>query len=169
MCPKTSSEFRVASHEPEHESSRFATGRPPPRRAQRGFSLVTAVFLITVLAVLGAFMVSVGGFQQKSSQLDIQGARAYQAARAGVEWGAYQSLRNGACAGSTTLTFPAGTTLAAFSTTVTCNRYTPTELNATVTMDQITATACNDVPPCPNAAPTVADYLERQITITVGQ
>jgi MSHA biogenesis protein MshP len=167
MCPKTSSEFRIASHGPECESPRSATGRPPLCRAQRGFSLVTAVFLITVLALLGAFMVSVGGFQQKSSQLDIQGVRAYQAARAGVEWGAYQSLRNNACAG-TTLTF-IGTTLEGFNTTVTCFRTTPTELNTTVTMDQITATACNDVPPCPNAAPTVADYLERQITITVGQ
>ncbi len=172
MCPKTSSEFRVASHGPECESPRFAAGRPPPRRAQRGFSLVTAVFLITVLAVLGAFMVSVGGFQQKSSQLDIQGARAYQAARAGIEWGAYQVLQGAnvppaLCFVPNNLTF-VGTTLAGFTTTVTCTRNQPTELNTTVTMDQITATACNN-PPCPNAAPAIADYLERQITITVGQ
>lgn len=133
---------------------------------QRGMGIVTAVFLITVLALLGAFVVSVSGFQQKSSQLDIQGARAYQVARAGVEWGAYQSLRNNSCAG-TTLTFP-GTTLAGFTTTVTCSRTSHTELTTTVTMDQITATACNS-PPCPNPAPAIADYLERQITITVGQ
>jgi MSHA biogenesis protein MshP len=130
-------------------------------------SMITAVFLITVLALLGAFVVSVSGFQQKSSQLDIQGVRAYQAARAGVEWGAYQSLRNNACAASVTLTFP-GTTLAGFTTSVSCTRTTHAELTSTISMDRITATACND-PPCPNAAPSVADYLERQISVTVGQ
>jgi hypothetical protein len=28
--------------------------------------------------------------------------------------------------------------------------------------------ACNQTP-CPNAAPTSADYIERQITTTIGQ
>jgi hypothetical protein len=84
-----------------------------------------------------------------------------------VEWGAYQSLRNNSCAASATLTFP-GTTLAGFTTTITCNRTAHSELTTTVNMDRITATACND-PPCPNSTPGVADYLERQISVTVGQ
>jgi MSHA biogenesis protein MshP len=139
---------------------------------QRGVTIVTAIFLVTVLAMLGAFLVSVAGFQQKSSQLDIQGVRAYQAARAGIEWGAFQVLQGGnvppaACFGATNLTF-AGTSLGGFTTTVTCTRTTHTELVTTVTMDQITAVACND-PPCPNAAPVIADYIERQISSTIGQ
>lgn len=141
---------------------------------QRGFSLPTAIFLLVILAMLGAFVVSVTGFQQKSSQLDLQGARALQAARAGVEWGAYQVLRGAnvppvvpGCFAATNLTF-AGTSMSGFTTTVTCTRTTHSELTATVYMDQITAVACNQTP-CPNAAPTSADYIERQITTMIGQ
>ena len=141
---------------------------------QRGFSLPTAIFLLVILAMLGAFVVSVTGFQQKSSQLDLQGARALQAARAGVEWGAFQVLRGAnvppgvpGCFAATNLTF-AGTSMSGFTTTVTCTRTTHSELTATVYMDQITAVACNQTP-CPNAAPTSADYIERQITTTIGQ
>lgn len=141
---------------------------------QRGFSLPTAIFLLVILAMLGAFVVSVTGFQQKASQLDIQGSRALQAARAGVEWGAYQVLRGSnvppgvpGCFAATNLTF-AGTTMSGFTTTVTCTRTTHSELTSTVYMDQITAVACNQTP-CPNTAPTSADYIERQITTTIGQ
>ena len=60
--------------------------------AQRmqGFAIVTAIFILVVLAALGAFIVSISTNQQTSAALDIQGVRAYQAARAGVEWGVYQ-------------------------------------------------------------------------------
>lgn len=139
---------------------------------QRGVTLVTAIFLVTVLAMLGAFVVSVAGFQQKSSQLDIQGARATQAARAGIEWGAYQVLRGAnvppaGCFAATNLTF-AGTSMSGFTTTVSCNRTSHTELVTTFTTDQIVAVACN-APPCPNPAPAIADYIERQISTIVGQ
>lgn len=72
-------------------------------RAQRGFALVTAIFLLVVLATLGAAMLTFSSAQHVGSALDVQGARAYQAARAGIEWGAYQALRNSSCAGSTTV------------------------------------------------------------------
>lgn len=161
MCPDLS---RIG------ERTHGRRGAAAPK--QRGVTIVTAIFLVTVLAMLGAFLVSVAGFQQKSSQLDIQGSRAYQAARAGIEWGAYQVLQGGsvppaACFGNTNLTF-AGTSLNGFTTTVSCTRTTHTELLTTVTLDQITAVACN-APPCPNAAPGIADYIERQISTTVGQ
>lgn len=53
---------------------------------QRGFAIVAAVFLLVVLAALGAFMVTVSNGQHLSSAQDIQGSRAYWAARAGLEW-----------------------------------------------------------------------------------
>src|SRR5512135_2438392 len=59
---------------------------------QAGFTIVTALFLLVVLAALGAFMVSIATTQHVESALDLQGARGYQAARAGIEWGAYQVL-----------------------------------------------------------------------------
>ena len=65
---------------------------------QSGFSLITAIFLLVILASLSAFIVTVSGVQQTSSALDVQGSRAYQAAHAGIEWASYQVLING-CAG----------------------------------------------------------------------
>lgn len=56
---------------------------------QKGFSLVTAIFLLVVLAFLGAMMTSFFGSQQQGLAVDVLGSRAYQAARAGIEWGAY--------------------------------------------------------------------------------
>ena len=89
---------------------------------------------------------------------------AYQAARAGIEWGVYQALRTPPCAAAT-LNFP-GTTLSSFTTTVTCTPTVASEGGAPVTITEITATAC-DAPPCPNAAPG-AQYVERRLTIIVS-
>lgn len=54
---------------------------------QAGFAAIAAVFLVVVLAALGAFMVSFSNTQHLTSAQDIQGSRAYWAARAGLEWG----------------------------------------------------------------------------------
>ncbi|MCO5098027.1 MAG: hypothetical protein M9884_11245 [Rhodocyclaceae bacterium] len=62
---------------------------------QRGFSIVTAIFLIVILAALGAFAVSMFRVQQTTAAYDELGARGYQAAQAGIEWGAWQALRTG--------------------------------------------------------------------------
>jgi MSHA biogenesis protein MshP len=58
-------------------------------RIQRGFSLVSAIFLLVVLAALGAAMVTFSTTQNQSMVMDVMGARAYQAANAGIEWAAY--------------------------------------------------------------------------------
>jgi MSHA biogenesis protein MshP len=57
-----------------------------------GFALPSAIFLLVVLAGLAAFMLSVFTTSQSAQTLDLNGARAFQAARAGLEWGAYQVL-----------------------------------------------------------------------------
>jgi MSHA biogenesis protein MshP len=112
--------------------------------------MVSAIFLIVILAGLGVAMVNVATVHQTSSALDVQGARAYQAARAGIEWGLYQQLRNGAaCTGaSSTFQLPAGTTLSGFRVTVTCVLTAGPAVAVTVpplVLDRkvITATACN--------------------------
>ena len=136
-----------------------------------GFALPTAIFLMVILAALGVFIARVSLIQTSSSALDALGSGAYQAARAGVEWGAFNSLRNTTCAASTPLAF-AGTALAPFTTTVTCASTAIDELGVAGAIDQITSTACNEPaagPVCPNPAPTIANYAERRITVTVGR
>jgi MSHA biogenesis protein MshP len=157
-------------------------------RRQRGFSIVTAIFLLVVLSLLGAFIVSVTGLQQSSQQLDVQGVRAYQAARAGIEWGAWQVLDPNntlnpatcspvvlpSCPASTNLSGLAGS-LSPFTVTVTCSgaiNAPTTEGNRNIGAYQIIATACNQpvVGPgtCPNSTPT-AGYVERQLQATLSK
>ena len=144
--------------------------------AQRGFSIAAAIFLLVVLALLGAIIVTVTGVQQASEQLDVQGVRAYHAARAGIEWGAYQVLDpNNAsptppdCPATTNLTGLAES-LSAFTVSVTCAPAPATEGNRSVRVYQVTSTACNQptAGSCPSTAPTTG-YVERKLQATLSK
>lgn len=135
---------------------------PAPRRpVARGFTIVAAIFLLVVLAALGAFVLTVSSSQHMSSAQDLQGARAYQAARSGIEWGAYQVLRNSSCAASTPIS-PGGT-LSGISVTVLCTSagWTYTEAGNSVTLYQLTVTASQ-------GTLGSATYVERQLQATVA-
>src|SRR5665647_224547 len=106
-------------------------------KAQRGFSLVSAIFLLVVIAALGTFAVTLSTTQQQSAALDVLGSRAYQASRAGIEWGAYQVLRNGSCPASQLLAAMPNT-LANFNVTVNCASAATTEAGTAVTIYQLT-------------------------------
>lgn len=140
---------------------------------ERGFTLVSAVFILVVLAALGAALASIGMRQHLGSALDLDAARAMQAARAGLEWAAYQVLRNPAppaaapaCPATTSLA-PAG--LGGFTVTVRCTRSTGTDGADTLTFFQLVANACNapSAGNCPTTGTRGATYVERQITWTV--
>lgn len=144
-------------------------------KLQKGFSLVSAIFLLVVLAFLGAAMVTFSTNQQQTSAMDVMGARAYQAARAGIEWGAYQVLPGSAAAfatgcraGAVSTVLPAGTlagTLSGFSVEVGCKSTIASEVSAatgTVTVYSISSVA--------NAGTLgQPDYVERQIQATIGK
>jgi MSHA biogenesis protein MshP len=131
-------------------------------RTESGFVLPTAIFLLVILAALGGYMVSLSRTSHLSSALDIQGSRAYQAARAGIEWAAWQvvdpqtqpPISTTPCPADTTLTL-AGT-LAAFEVDVTCIRTPATDGADAVAIYQITSTATS-------GAIGEVDYVERQI------
>jgi MSHA biogenesis protein MshP len=63
---------------------------------QRGFSLVSAIFLLVVLAGLGAFAVRLNTLQQQSVTAGLRAAQAFEAARTGASWGASRAFA-GAC------------------------------------------------------------------------
>jgi len=136
--------------------------RSAPGAAQRGFSIVTAIFLLVVLAAMGAFMVTFSTVQHITSAQDVQGVRAYQAARAGIEWGAYQAVRNASCVGSTVLP-QLGGALAGFAVTVLCAASGPyTEGNTAVSIYLITSTASQ------GTVGSIA-YVERQLQTTIAK
>ena len=93
-----------------------------PSRLQQGFAAVAAIFLVVVLAALGAYMVAFSNAQQLSNAQDVLGTRAYWAARAGLEWGLAQGVANSACPAVT-----APTSIEGFALTVTCTPSTYTD------------------------------------------
>lgn len=61
------------------------------RRQQQGFSLVSAIFIIVVLSALGVSVVRISTSEVVASAGQLQGSRAYYAARAGLEWARYRA------------------------------------------------------------------------------
>jgi MSHA biogenesis protein MshP len=152
---------------------------------QRGFSIVAAIFILVVLAGLGAFLVSISTTQSQTQAQDVMNSRASQAARAGLEWALFQLVkaspapvfRTGCEAsaasysGATpaTQSFAAGTFpgLAEMQVDVVCRSQSHTEGANTYRVYQLVATACNAAA-CPAATPGFG-YVEHQQTATVRQ
>jgi MSHA biogenesis protein MshP len=64
---------------------------------ERGFALIAALFLLVVLAALGAFAVRINMTQRHASTLELQGLRAQAALQAGIEYAAARLLSTGNC------------------------------------------------------------------------
>lgn len=143
---------------------------------QIGASIVTAIFLLVVLAGLGAMMVSFFAVQQQSSALDVLGSRAYRAARAGIEWGAYNVSITPAgnlwagCAGFPgpapgPVLFAAGALgedLAPFAANMTCTAASAVEAGNTIWIYNLSSTSTA------GGVPGNVDYVERRVTVTLG-
>ena len=160
---------------------------------QSGFTIVSAIFILVVLAALGAFMVTVSTTQQIGSALDVQGTRVYQAARSGIEWGVYQVQATAAynfghtstdpntrlCPGgtlssTTSFALPAtATTMSGFVVTVTCVATAdPRGLGGPIIFT-VVSTACNQPQSgwtatsvaCPPTSDPTNLYLERRLEV----
>lgn len=94
---------------------------------ERGAALVSAIFLLVVLAALGAYMITVSGVQQTTTNRALISVRAYFAARAGLEWGIHQVVSPfpipppAACPAPATFT-PVGFGFDGVSVAVNCSR-----------------------------------------------
>lgn len=123
---------------------------------QRGFSLISAIFLLVVLAGLGAAMVTFSTAQHQGLALDLLGSRAYQAANAGIEWAAYNIATNpGVAVASQTLTGLDGN-LVDFTVTVSYTATAVTDSDVSFSY-AITSKAVY-------GTPGTADYVERVIS-----
>lgn len=132
---------------------------------EQGFSLVSAIFLLVVVAALGAFALTISTSQQQSQTLDLMGSRAYQAARAGIEWAAFNVAASPAsspapwagCAPGAAVVV--GGNLAAFSpVAVNCTAASHVEDTATIWVYDVSAVAATA-----GAAPGGLNYVERDL------
>ncbi len=142
------------------------------RKLQSGFSIVTAIFIIVILAALGAFMVTIGSGQQIGLAQDVSGVRILQAARTGIEWGVYQVLnttnfRTGCDTGTATpVNLPALQDMAGITVKVECSSAPYTEGASTFRSYLLTATACSSGT-CPNTTSPSSQYVERRLSALV--
>lgn len=149
------------------------------RGKSAGVAIVTAIFLLVVVAGLAVAVVSLSGSQQDASARDVQAQRAYQAAKAGIEWAAYIGLRSNGppaqpslalgCQGNPVSFSPPAATLSGFTVTVraTCDGNVNglvdgTPNDPTAWHVSVESTACNQPVngACPNPAPG-PDYFQR--------
>jgi MSHA biogenesis protein MshP len=139
--------------------------RDSTNRRSAGFALMAALFIIVTLAAIGTYLVTVSTGQVAAASQDEQAARAYQAARAGIDVATYQVLRlPPPCPASQTLAL--GHNLQGFQVQVDCTLIgNETEAGNTVEVYRITATGCN-ANPCSPASPP-ATYVERQLQLTL--
>lgn len=130
-----------------------------------GFLLPAAIFILVILAGLGAYALNITSVQQATSTQDVQGSRAYQAARTGIEWAAYQVLAPGTTALANCPTSPSTLSLDNFTVTVSCTRYANYNeqgTDHTIAMYDITSTASF------GTAGTL-NYIQRQVQITLSK
>jgi len=84
---------------------------------EKGFALVVVLFILVGLAAIAAAIAILGTVESRRSVLALEGARAYYAARGGLEWGIARA-KGGNCAASTSLSVPGA---GDFAVTVACS------------------------------------------------
>ena len=160
--------------------NRTAPAYPVRRARLRGFALPSAIFLLVILTALAAFMVHFSTTQSVTSAQDVQGARAYQAARAGIEWGLYGVLdpTNATVAamvapyGTGAQPWPnlpacanaPGLAIEGFTVAVGCIAYDYSEAgtNRRIRVYRLVATASSGVA-------GTASYIEREVAVTASK
>ena len=112
--------------------------------------------------MLGGFIATVSTTQHVGSALDVTGARAYQAARAGTEWGVAQAINASSCVGSSNIGAFNGVSITVLCTPVVADE---AGLGAIFSIEAI---ACNQpvAGACPGAAAT-PNYVERRLAALV--
>jgi len=129
-------------------------------RKQSGFSIVTATFILVVLALLGSYMVRLSGVQIDTTIYALQGAQAYQAARAGIEWSIASISNGGNCTQVNAQTAMTFTGINGFTVTLTCSSQTFSEGNQNPVIYSITSLS-------QYGTYTSNNYVAREITITM--
>lgn len=123
---------------------------------QHGFSLISTLFMLVVLAALGSYMVRLNISQQTTTTLSLQSVRAWYAASSGLEWAVYQIKTNNSCP-----SVPSSFSTDGFSITLSgCTAYPVTEGASSYTLYDVQVNASRGVFGTP-------DYVARRLRATV--
>ena len=148
---------------------RMQTGRDGRSASrQAGFTLITALYLLIVVAGLSVYMITIRNVQQSTVVFAQQGARAMQAAHAGIEWGIYESVVTGTfcppphpALGTESMPPLNSNTLSAYNITVTCTSSAHDEAGVSIVTYVLTSSA-------QTGAYGTLDYVYRSLRATVS-
>ena len=132
-------------------------------KQEKGFVVTSAVVIVVMLAIFG---VAMGSLQQRQSALDIDTARAYQAAKTGIDWSLYQIQTPVAPPACMNASFNAGGELSRFTITVQCTQTSVNDGAQPLTVYVVQSNACNNPTGgnCPGTA-TSGLSVERQLRV----
>ncbi len=122
--------------------------------------MVTAIFILVVLGLLGGYMLKFSALQHRTFDEALQGAKAYQAAKAGIEWAIARVNNGGACAdigAQTAMTFNG---LEGFSVGLSCSSASYSEATTNMVVYRINALSqFGDY--------ADSDYVAREIEVSI--
>ena len=139
----------------------------PARYSQKGFAMMAAIVLLVLLAALGSFLMTISNTAHLTSAQDIQGSRAYWAARGGLEWATASVAASAPVAPAvsppaTCPTAAAPATLDGFALVVTCVDQAYGEAGADVHIFSLTSVASTV-----NAAVGSLGFIERSASASM--
>jgi hypothetical protein len=112
------------------------------RFKKHGFTLVSTIFIVVLLALVTGFIVNISTLTRSSATLTRLGLQTYFAAKSGLEWAQFAITTAGSpynCPSSpTTLQFNQGA-LTGFSVTISCTQNAFTEHDTTYNVFRITS------------------------------
>lgn len=124
--------------------------------AQRGFSLISTLFILVVLAALGSYMVRLNVSQQTTTTLSLQSVRAWYAATSGMEWAVYRINSSSSCP-----SVPSSFVAEGFTITLTgCDSHPVTEGASSYTLYDVQVSASR-------GSFGSTDYVARRLRATV--
>jgi len=125
--------------------------------AHSGIALPAIIFMIVIVALLVGAMAQLLNVSSGVTDIRLQSAKAFWAAKAGVERAAYHVNATAACAPA------AGTyTINGFQVLVNCSSVDYNEASNTVRVFQV------DVSAQSAGSPTGLDYVSRQLTVVMN-
>ncbi len=143
----------------DHFSCRPSETAIGPGARQRGVSIIAGIFLLLLMGLLAAAIATIVSTSHVNLAADIGGARAYQAARAGAEWGMFQLDPNAQTAALPPCFAVATPAVPGHTVTVSCASTDYTEAGRSLRIYRITSIAV--------AIGARAPGIERQVEVTV--
>lgn len=130
------------------------------KKVQRGFSIIVAVVLIVLFALIGGYMATLTSVGSLNTTVSAGGMQAWFAARSGIEWAVRDLIVGGGGCAGTTITLSGGNTND-FSVTLTCTPASFTEAGiGTYDVYNLTSRATR-------GTPGQIAYVSRQLNVSI--